>query len=76
MACPLALLLRSGLMYSSASGATFLVFSILIALITLLVLYFLIRSAVTEGMKNYQLWRERTGRDIPPAEVQTPKPGK
>ncbi|MCJ1708711.1 hypothetical protein [Microbacterium sp. VKM Ac-2923] len=59
-------------MYSSASGATVLVFSILILLITLLVLYFLIRSAVTEGMKNYQLWRERSGRDVPPADPSTP----
>lgn len=30
----------------------------------LLVLYFVVRNAVTEGMKSHQKWREKTGRVV------------
>lgn len=59
-------------MYSSAGAATTLVLTVLVSLIVLLVLYFIIRSAVSEGMKNYQRWREATGRDVPPTEPPAP----
>lgn len=32
------------------------------------VLFFVVRAAVTEGLKYYVYWRERTGRDTPPSD--------
>lgn len=52
---------------SSAATGTGLLIATVIVLISLLALYFIIRSAVAEGMKNYAIWREQTGRDVPPA---------
>ena len=67
MACPLGLLLRSGLMYSDPSaGFQFLVVSFIGLALFLLVLFAVIRGAVTGAMKSYALWREETGRDPKP----------
>ncbi|TLF33227.1 hypothetical protein [Microbacterium sp. 5K110] len=53
-------------MYSSAAASTGLVVTALIVAISLLALYFIVRGAVSDGMKNYARWREETGRDVPP----------
>lgn len=61
-------------MYSSGDVITSLVVTIVVALISLIILYYVIRAAVTEGMKNHTRWQiqnrdeleEKYGKKRPP----------
>jgi multisubunit Na+/H+ antiporter MnhG subunit len=43
-------------MYSAANGFTVLIVSLVILIVSLVLLYYVIRAAVTEGLKAYTRW--------------------
>lgn len=61
-------------MYSSGDAITSIVFMLVVAAVSLVVLYYVIRVAVTEGMKNHTRWHvanraeieEKYGKKKPP----------